>query len=231
MLAAETDAASGNVERAEATLRRIIDADDTSLPAFAALGQLYLAQQRLEPALTQFQRFAARDPTPASRTLVAQILETLGRRDEAKREYEQVLARHPAAPVAANNLAWIYQADGRLDDALRLALAARARLRSAPEISHTLGWIYYQQGRSQEALAALADSVAARPDHAPYRAHLGLAYWKAGRPSQALRELRAALTSPEQFMARSEAEAAARELEAHVESKSTGLQSSSGGGK
>jgi tetratricopeptide (TPR) repeat protein len=213
LLAAETEVALGEFDRAETMLKRIIASDDTSLPAYAALGRLYVAQNRLEPALAQFQRLALQDPTPASRTVVAQILSATGRRDEAKREYEQVLSRHPAAAVAANNLAWMYQEDGRLDEALRLALVARKRLDRAPEVADTLGWIHVRRGEFQQAIQPLSDAVQARPDNPLYRAHLGVTYWKAGDAAQAARELKIALASSESFSGRAEAEAALRQVE------------------
>ena len=227
MLAAETEAALGNLDRAETLLTRIIATDDTSLPAYVLLGRLYLAQQRLEPALAQFRRLAeGAIPPPASRTLVAQILDATGRRDEAKREYEQVVARHPTAPVAANNLAWIYQADGRLDDALKWALVARARLDRAPEVADTLGWIYFRREQIEKAIPPLSDAVYARPHYPLYRAHLGLAYWRAGHGAQALHELKAALASPEKFAVREEAQTAALQLETAPDTQSARPQSS-----
>ena len=51
--------------------------------------------------------------------MVGILLESQGKRDEARRWYEATVAELPAAPIAANNLAFIYAEQGtNLDVAL-----------------------------------------------------------------------------------------------------------------
>ena len=100
------------------------------------------------------------------------ILQTQGRKADARKGYEAILASHPRAAVAANNLAWMYLEDARLDEALRYALVAKEELRRTPEVNDTLGWIYYQRNQPKEAVALLSEAVDARPDNVLYREHL-----------------------------------------------------------
>ena len=127
------------------------------------------------------------------------------RATEARQRYEETLARHPRAGVAANNLAWLYFQEGRLDEALKLALAAKDALPRAPEVNDTLGWIYYSRGQPLEAIPPLTESVAGRPDYPLYRYHLGLTYWKAGYKDRARTELQAVLEAKTPFAGRDEA--------------------------
>ena len=57
-------------------------------------------------------------------TMIGMILEQKGDRDGARRQYRDVLAKHPRAAVAANNLAWILAEDGQFDEALKFATVA-----------------------------------------------------------------------------------------------------------
>ena len=77
---------------------------------------------------------------------LARSLEAQGKKAEAEKAYEQVLAIDSRAPVAANNLAWIYVASNRnLDQALQLAQTAHQTLPEEPAVNDTLGWILVQK--------------------------------------------------------------------------------------
>ena len=75
-----------------------------------------------------------RDPkSVGASTMIGMLLEAQGKKAEAEKAYEQVLAIDSRAPVAANNLAWIYVASNRnLDQALQLAQTAHQTLPEEP---------------------------------------------------------------------------------------------------
>ncbi len=195
MLGARTYASTGDGQTAEQLLRRVLQKDASYLPAYAALGQLYVRQGRLDAALSEFDAMAERDPKPvAALTLAGIILEAQGKTQEARARFERVLQINPSAPVAANNLAWIYVESGaNLDLALQLAQTAQRGLPESPEVSNTLGLIYYKKNLLSLAIPALKASADRDPNNALYLHHLGLAYAKNGDNARARDALERAL--------------------------------------
>jgi tetratricopeptide (TPR) repeat protein len=195
LLAARTYAVDRDAARAEQALRKVIELDPSALEAYSGLGQIYVATNRLDQALKEFEEFAKRQPkSVGAHTLVATILHAQNRIPEARARYERVLTIDSRAPVAANNLAWLYAENGgNLDMAVDLALTARARLPESAAVTDTLGWVYFKKNRPEQAIPALRESTAKEPNNALYRFHLGLAYAKAGEKDKARAELEQAL--------------------------------------
>src|SRR5713226_9437041 len=109
-----------------------------------------------------------RDPRAVGpRTMVGVILETQGKRDEARRRYEATVAEMSNAPVAANNLAFIYAEEGtNLDVALQLASGAKQQVPDNAEVNDTLGWVYYKKDLAPMAVRPLEESLRKMPDNA-----------------------------------------------------------------
>ncbi len=216
MLAARTYAGSGNLRTAEELLRRLVQNSPEYLPAYSALGGLYVRQNRLDEALAEFEDLARRDAKPiAALTLAGIILEAKGRTPEARVRYERAVQIDPSAPVASNNLAWIYaQGGGNLDVALQLARAASLRLPDSTEVADTLGFIYYKKDLVPQAIQTLRRAVARDPDNAVYQYHLGLAFAKAGDKGAASRHLKRAIALNAEFDGVAEAKALLNELAA-----------------
>lgn len=182
LVAARTYGALGQLAVAEQYLRRAIEADTAYLPAYAALGQLYLGQKKLDQARAEFETLAQRHSQPAAAlTMAGMILQVQGRLPDARERFEQALAIDPDAAVAANNLAWMLAESGEnLDRALQLAQRASATLPEAAEVDDTIGWIYVTKKLPQLALPPLQRAVARDPGRAAYLYHLGRAYVDTG---------------------------------------------------
>ncbi len=195
VIAAATYARMGDNRRAEEVLLQTIQADPSRLPPYVLLGRLYLSENRLDEARTQFETLLARDPKSiGAATMLGIILEQQHKPADAQKMYEQALGIQPSAPVAANNLAWMYSNNGaNLDIALQLAQTAKSRLPDEPEVNDTLGWIYYKKNMPEQAIPALQQSVERAPKNAEFQFHLGLAYAKAGNTKAARTALEAAL--------------------------------------
>ena len=200
-LAAQVYSMAGQSQRSEEVLRRAVAVEPRFSAGYAMLAQLYYQQQRLDEAKAEFEGMVKRAPAEAGpRTMVGVILESQGKREEARRWYEETMAAVKDAPIAANNLAFIYAEQGiNLDLALQLAGAAKQGLPDSPDVDDTLGWIYYKKDMANLAIRPLEESLKKRPDYAETLYHLGLAYAKTGDDAKARQALERALKLDPQF--------------------------------
>jgi Flp pilus assembly protein TadD len=198
-------------------LRRIQKEDPGYLPAYTALGQLYVVQQRSDEALAEFRSLAQRDPASVSAlTNAAMILERQGKRSEAEHEYERALQVDGSAPIAANNLAWMYAEAGRnLDVALQLAQTAYAKVPNDPTVADTLGFVYYKKGLLPQATRMLRQAVDKDITNPLFHYHLGLALAGAGDAPGASRHLTRAISLKSDFEGAAEARTLLQTLQSH----------------
>ena len=195
VLAARTHIANKDAASAEASLRKAIEYEPSNLGAYAMLGQLYLAQRKMDQALVEFDNMTKQQPkNVAAHTMVGMILQVQGKTNEAQKKYEQILTIDSRSPVAANNLAWMYAESGQnLDQALQLAQTAKNALPDQPEVNDTLGFVYLKKDLATLAVPPLRVSVEKDPNNPVYHYRLGLAYSKTGDDAGARRELEASL--------------------------------------
>jgi tetratricopeptide (TPR) repeat protein len=214
LLAARTYVATGDAQTGEQLMRRALQKDSTYLPAYAALGQLYLAQRRLDAALAELDSLAKQDPKPvAAHTLAGTILLTQGKTAEARQRFEKALEVDPSAAVAANNLAWIYGSAGEnLDKALELAQTAYNKLPNSPEVGDTLGYVYYKKNLLPQAIEVLKATVEKDSTKPEYHYHLGLALAKNGDKTAATEQLNKALAIKPDFDGAADAKAVLESL-------------------
>jgi tetratricopeptide (TPR) repeat protein len=174
-------------DRAERVLRHAVVVDPRFSTAYALLAQLYVKEKKLDAARAEFEGMVKRNPGEVgARTMVGLILETQGKREEAKRWYEATVAEVSNAPIVANNLAFIYAEEGtNLDVALQLASSAKQQMPDSPVVDDTLGWVYYKKDLVALAVHPLEESLKRRPDNPSVLYHLGLTYAKSGDKSKA----------------------------------------------
>lgn len=106
--AAESLMETGSAVRAEERILTIVKENPSDLRAWRDLAHFYEDADRLEEALTAYQRLeelAAH--TPNSRVDVARILIRLGREDEAEATLKDLLASYPFHRPALNLLGWL----------------------------------------------------------------------------------------------------------------------------
>jgi tetratricopeptide (TPR) repeat protein len=201
LIAARTYAATGDLSKAEETLKAAIELDPTSLDAYSMLGQFYYQQSRLEDGRREFEQMLTQQPDSVQAlTMLGIILNREGKPEESIRRYEEALAVDPRAGIAANNLAWLYVNENRnLDRALALGHVANHDLPKQADVSDTLGWIYYIKGFPSLALPYLYEAVQRAPQNAQFHYHLGAAYFKAKDLKKAKPELEQALKLSSQF--------------------------------
>jgi tetratricopeptide (TPR) repeat protein len=210
-LAGNTYLATGDLQKAESSFRRVIQLNPSSIEAYSRLGTLYGSQHRLDEARKEFEELARVQPKTAvaATTMVGTIYTLQKNTEEARKQYERALALDPQTPVAANNLAWDYAQNGKnLDMALQLAQTAKAKLPNNANVSDTLGWVYYQKGLSTLAITSLEEATKQAPSNPSIRYRLGLAYLKTGDQKKARASLEGALKISPAFKEAEEAKKA-----------------------
>ncbi len=195
-MAARVHATTGNLQRGEEMLKKVITLEPANLQAYGMLGQIYSMQRRLPQARAAFETMLKEesDSVPLN-TIVAMLYESEGNKAEARKRYERVLQMDPAAAVAANNLAYMYAEEGgNLDLALGLAQTAKSKLPDSAVVADTLGWIYTKKSMTSLAVPELESAAAKEPGNATTQYHLGVALSQAGEKVRARRALERALT-------------------------------------
>ena len=177
MLAGRTFLAIGDFKEAERALKQALGDRPGDIEGYGYLASLYIQQNRVADATTEFQNLAKAQPrNVAYVTMVATLLHIQKKYDEAKAHYERALGLDPRASVACNNLAQLYlDRNENLDVALSLAQTAKAGMPNSHAVDDTLGWAYYKKGIGASAVPPLQNAVKAQPNNAVYLYHLGAA--------------------------------------------------------
>ena len=177
---------SGQYDEALGIFQQLAQNDPKS-PEFAIkLGETYRLKGDFNAAIENYKKAVALAPNQTGPQMrVALMLETVGRRNEAKPIYEQVLRQDPTNVVALNNLAFIKAEEGSdLDQALVYAQRAKAKVPNDTNVADTLGWVYIKKNLSDDAVRVFQDLVKQDPTNSTYRYHLAMALFQKGdRPN------------------------------------------------
>ena len=194
-----------NAQGAEGELRRALEIDTNYLPAYSALGALFVNTSQQERAIAEYKKIVERKPdSAAAYTLIGMLEDSRQNYDAAADNYRKALAQDQNATFAANNLAWLYavQGKGNLDEAVRLAQQVVQANPDVPNFADTLGWVYYKKGLYAAAAEQLRKAIsvdeanARRNNSSPspgFRFHLGMALKAKGDRNAARHELEEAL--------------------------------------
>ena len=162
-LKAQTFAAEGNSDLAEAQFLRAIEIDADYLPAYSAYAALLMNKQQVDGALAQYKKILTVRPSDAATYTLIGVLED-GRNNSqaAEDNYRKALELNPEMPIAANNLAWVISESdqGNMDEALQFARAAVEKAPTNPAFYDTLGWVYHKKGLQGPAIESLKKAVA-----------------------------------------------------------------------
>jgi predicted Zn-dependent protease len=145
---------------------------------------------------------------------LAELLERLGKPDEAIQQYEQLVGRYPRSEVAANNLAMLlatHKQDAASLDRAK-ALSARFADSTNPSFLDTYGWVLYKRGEAAASVPILERVVHRVPESAVALYHLGMAQSQAGSTAQARDNLTRAVSSGVKFAGLDEAKATLEKL-------------------
>ena len=171
------------------------------------LGVLYISQKKLPEAEAKLAKVIEKnDKNVGAHVLLGIVLNSVGKIDEANKEYRQVLTLSPKNPLAANNLASnLADGGGNLDEALKFAQIAREAAPEDPNVADTLGWIYYKKGLIDTAYPLISDAARKAKNNAIIRYHHGMVLSKKGKTKEAAAELKAALALDPNFPGAAEA--------------------------
>jgi tetratricopeptide (TPR) repeat protein len=189
----------------EGELRKALELDRNYLPAYSALGALFINLKQQDRAIAEFKKILeVRPDDSAAYTIIGLLEDSRNNYDVAADNYRKALEKDQNAVVAANNLAWLYavHGGGNLDEAMRLAQGVVQKNPNIAGFTDTLGWIYYKKGlygaaAEQLEKAVSLDEAAARSNKmapsANYHYHLGMALKAKGDRAGSRRELEASL--------------------------------------
>ncbi len=194
-----------NAQSAEAELRKALELDSNYLPAYSALGALYINSKQEDRAITEYQKIIALRPENATPyTLIAILEDQRKNYDAAIENYRKALEKDPNSLIAANNLAWLYAETGKgdLNEAMKLAQGVVQKNPNIAGFIDTLGWVYYKKNLHTAAVeqlrkaVSLNESEAQRANVSPaasYHYHLGMALKGTGDREGSRRELETAI--------------------------------------
>jgi tetratricopeptide (TPR) repeat protein len=177
-------------------LQQLAAKNPKSSETFVRLGAAYEFKGDRDAAIENYRKAKAvaapADVLPALR--LALLLDSTGRRDEAKPLYEEILKSDPNNLIALNNLAYIKAEKGEdLDTALTLAQRARQSAPKDPNVADTLGWIYIKKNLSDDAIRIYREVVSTAPENAAFHYHLAMALYQKGDKQGAKQALDEAL--------------------------------------
>jgi len=150
---------------AERGYRAILQRDPRHADSLHMLGVIALQTRNFASALELVERAAALRPDAAGcRNTLGQILERLGREDDAVRCYEAAIELDPGDPEAYNNLGYLRARQDRLPDAEALYRKAIELYPDYAEPHTNRGNLYKDLGEIDAALASYRRAVELRPD-------------------------------------------------------------------
>jgi tetratricopeptide (TPR) repeat protein len=194
-----------NAQGAEAELKKALELDSNYLPAYSALGALFINSKQEDRAIAEYQKIIALRPdNPTPYTLIGILEDQRGNHDVAIENYKKAIEKDPNSIIAANNLAWLYAVTGKgnLDEAVRLAQGVLQKSPNVAGFIDTLGWVYYKKNLYTAAVEQLQKAVSineaeARAGNispaASYHYHLGMALKGKGDREASRRELETAI--------------------------------------
>lgn len=209
-------ASQTKVNEALAELDKAIKIDPAFLPAHLDKGDLLLAKNDLEAAVSTYQAGAAAVKEPAALYFrLGVAFQGAQRWDEAEKAYLDAVKHEPLMFGAYNNLAYMAASrKERLDDALAWAKKAIELSPKNITLIDTLGWVHRARGEHELAAKAIETAVSGDPKQANFRYHLGVVYAEQGKKKEAVASLQKALELDKSFRHAADARARLQALAA-----------------
>jgi tetratricopeptide (TPR) repeat protein len=200
---------------AQDAFKMAIERAPTWFTPYRGLAAAQLVAKDPEAALATLRKAEAAVAEPDQAGVeIASYLESVGKTDDAIREYDAIVRRNPQSDIAANNLAMLlvtYEKDAASLDRAK-SLSARFSDSPNPSFLDTYGWVLFKHGDAAASVSILQRVVSKSPDTPVALYHLGMAQFQSGSTTQALDNLTRAVNSGAKFSGLDEAKATLNKL-------------------
>ena len=182
---------AGKYAESSAQYQKLIEKDPKSAELYIRLGESRRYGGDNNAAIDALNKAKTIEPgNVAIYQDLGMLYESLGRSDDARKSYEEVIKLKPDDGMALNNLAYLKADSGvDLDQALEYAERARQKLPDNLEVMDTLALIYIRKNLTDDGLRMLRDLVNRKPDSPTFHLHLALALYQKGDRPTAKKEL------------------------------------------
>jgi tetratricopeptide (TPR) repeat protein len=139
------------------------------------IGETYRLKGDLSEAIAYFREAIVATPkNPTPMVTLALVLQGMGKFEEAKPVYLEILKLNPNEPLTLNNLAFFLASGSEADVDMALEYALRARKVSPDDIhiADTLGWVYLKKHRVDEAIAIFQENLNHEMNNTNFQDHL-----------------------------------------------------------
>ena len=189
-------------------LKKALQLDPNSGPAYDMLVASYLATNRLPDAAQEIEAALSKAPQNQSALMtLASIREKQKDYAKAREAYEKLLALNPNFVPALNNLSYLYAEQfNQPDKAYELAQKARTLDPGNAAVADTLGWAAYKRGDYSQALALLQESAGKLGANPEIQYHLGMAHYMMAQVDAARAAFQRAIATPGDFPSKAEAQ-------------------------
>jgi tetratricopeptide (TPR) repeat protein len=172
-------------------LNRLLSARPGLPRAYELLGAAYLKKGETARAHEVYQKLEKTLPATDPRVpyYAGLTLRRQGKPQEARKAFQESLARAPGAADPLRELVNMSLEERRPEVALEIA---RKQAQAAPKsaaVQHVLGMVHQRRGELAEAEAAYGKAAELDPGHVPARLELGRIYAGTGRHDQALAQM------------------------------------------
>jgi tetratricopeptide (TPR) repeat protein len=200
---------------AQDAFKMAIERAPTWFTPYRGLAAAQLVAKDPEAALATLRKAEAAVAEPDQAGVeIASYLESVGKTDDAIREYDAIVRRNPQSDIAANNLAMLlvtYEKDAASLDRAK-SLSARFSDSPNPSFLDTYGWVLFKHGDAAASVSILQRVVSKSPDAPVALYHLGMAQFQSGSTTPALDNLTRAVNSGAKFSGLDEAKATLNKL-------------------
>ena len=141
----------GDRNAAIKTYQQSLRQDPNQSAVQVALGNVLVIEDRLDEAVVAYEKAVKLDPSPANRYSLGQGYLSVGRYDEAARQFEQVRKLTPREPQGDLGLGQVYAKQGRGDEAIRAFKQAIDLQRDYWTAYSEMGYALVDNGQIDEA--------------------------------------------------------------------------------
>jgi tetratricopeptide (TPR) repeat protein len=195
-------------KEAEVALKKALQLDPNSLPAYDMLVASYLATNRLPDAAREIEAALSKSPQNQSALMtLASIREKQKDYAKAREVYEKLLTLNPNFVPALNNLSYLdAEYFNQPDKAYELAQKARTLDPGNAAVTDTLGWAAYKRGDYPQALTLLQESAGKLGANPEVQYHLGMAHYMMAQADAARAAFQKVIDAPGDFPSKAEAQ-------------------------